>query len=553
MQKTTLALGLDFGTESARALLVDARTGDELATATAAYPHGVIDRQLPSGVALEPDTALQHPGDYLAVLEQVVPAVLQQAGAKPEQIAGIGVDFTASTVLPTLADGTPLCRLDEFAGEPYAWVKLWKDHAAQPEAEAMNRLAAERDEPFLQRYGGRLSSEWLFPKALRMLRHAPRAFAAAERIIEAGDWLVWQLCGRERRSACQAGYKGLWARQGGHPSSDYLAALHTDFPRLLGKLGHRVFSLGNAAGGLMPAWAQRLGLRSGTPVSVAIIDAHAAVLGCGVAEAGKMVLVLGTSTCHLVMHPDAVYAPGIAGIVEDGIVPGLVAYESGQSAVGDIFAWFVQQQVPAALQREAEAQGMDIFAYLERLAAQVPPGANGVLALDWWNGNRSTLMDASLSGLLIGLTLATRPQEIYRALIEATAFGTLAIIDNHTGHGIPIDALYACGGLAERNRLLLQIYADVTGRPLRVAASAQATALGAAILGAVAAGKAGGGHADFVAATRAMARLQERVYTPDAATHRHYQRLYAEYVRLYDAFGRGMLDSMARLRALASG
>jgi len=552
MPKPSFALGLDYGTESARAVLVNTATGEEIAASVAEYPHGVIDRQLPDGTALEPHTALQDPRDYLHVLQRIVPEVLAEADVSAEAVIGIGIDFTASTVLPTTASGTPLCTLPEFAPEPFAWVKLWKDHAAQPEAEALNDLAESRNEPFLARYGGRVSSEWMFPKALRMLRQAPQVYAAAGRFIEAGDWLVWQLTGNERRSACQAGYKGLWGRSNGYPSPEFLHALHPDFTRFAEqKLTTEIHPLGKAAGGLTATWAQKLGLTPGTPVAVVLIDAHAAVLGSSVAEPGKMVLVLGTSTCHLVMHDAPVSAQGVAGIVEDGIVPGLVAYESGQSAVGDIFAWFMRNMVPEAYTQAARDAGEDIFAHLERLAAAVPPGASGVLALDWWNGNRSTLMDAHLSGLLVGMTLATRPEHIYRALIEATAFGTRAIIDNHTEQGIPVEALYACGGLAERNALLLQIYADVTGRPLRVAASSQAAALGAAIAGAVAAGPERGGHASFVDATRAMAHVRDAVYEPQPQARAVYQTLYAEYQSLYDAFGRGTFDTMKKLRQQA--
>lgn len=551
MAERRLVLGLDYGTKSARALLVDCRSGEELAGAVAAYPHGVLEGALPDGTPLEPATALQDPRDYLVVLDQIVPVVLQQTRAQPEEVIGIGVDFTASTILPVLSDGTPLCMLPEFASQPFAFVKLWKDHAAQPEAEEINALAAAREEAFLLRYGGRISSEWLFPKALRTLRKAPPVYAAAERFIEAGDWLVWQLCGRERRSACQAGYKALWSASEGYPGEEFLAALQPDFAGFAAeKLSDEIVSPGTAAGGLLPLWAEKLGLLADTPVSVALIDAHAAVLGCGVAEAAKMVLVMGTSTCHMVMHENALPAKGIAGIVENGIVPGLVAYESGQSAVGDIFAWFARNHVPPAIHEQARKSKQDIFAMLEKLAAEVPPGANGLLALDWWNGNRSTLMDAGLSGLLVGLTLATRPEEIYRALLEATAFGTLAIIENHADQGIPVDELYVCGGLAERNPLLLQIYADVTGRPLKVAASAQATALGAAIAGAVAAGPDRGGFASYGEATQAMARVKEGTFSPDSEKHAIYQEVYSLYSELYDAFGRGALNTMHRLREL---
>lgn len=551
MSQRKVALGLDYGTESARALLVDVQTGEEISSAVANYPHGVKDRELPGGITLEPETALQHPLDYLAVLEKIVPAVMKQGGIKAEQIIGIGTDFTASTVLPVLEDGTPLCALNEFKNEPMAWVKLWKDHAAQPEADEMNDLAEKRNESFLARYGGRVSSEWMFPKALRILRKAPHVYERADKIIEAGDWLVWQLCGNLVRSSCQAGYKGMWSKNEGYPSEDFLRILNPNFRTFVkDKLGGKVHPLGIAAGGLLKAWAQKLGLVEGTPVAVSIIDAHAAVLGSSVADCGKMVLALGTSTCHLVMNEKNIPATGVAGIVEDGIVPGFVTYESGQSAVGDIFLWFVRNYVNSDIEAKARSEGKDIFNFLEGIAAQVPPGSNGLLALDWWNGNRSILMDANLSGLVVGLTLTTRPEEIYRALIESTAFGTLAIIENHTEQGISIDELYAGGGLAEKNSLLLQIYADVTGRTLKVAVSSQAAALGAAIAGSVAAGSERWGFNSFKDATAAMAHIKDNIYRPNLLNHDVYKKLYTEYKKLYKTFGQGTLDTMKKLRGM---
>lgn len=551
MVQRKVSLGLDYGTESVRTLLVDVSTGEEIATSVADFPNGVLDIKLPNGIHLEPETALQDPLDYLSVLEKIVPQAMQVANISAEQIIGIGIDFTASTVLPTLADGTPLRTLPEFVNEPYAWVKLWKDHAAQPEAEEMNELAEKRGEAFLKRYGGRLSSEWMFPKTLRMIRRASDVYDKADRIIEAGDWVVWQLCGKEVRSSCQAGYKGMWSKREGYPSEDFLGQLDPKFKTFVkDKLTEDIHPLGKPAGGLVANWAGKLGLVEGTPVAVTIIDAHAAVLGSSVADAGKMVLALGTSTCHLVMNDKNVPATGVAGIVEDGIAPGYVAYESGQSAVGDIFLWFIRNYVNADIEKQAKKKGKDIFSYFEDLASKIPPGSNGLLALDWWNGNRSTLMDANLSGLLIGLTLTTRPEEIYRALIEATAFGTLAIIENHTRQGIPINELYASGGLAEKNKLLLQIYADVTGRTLKIAASTQGAALGAAIAGSVAAGSNNGGYDSFGEAVTAMAHVKDKIYVSDESNHAVYKKVYAEYKNLYDVFGKGTSGSMKKLREI---
>lgn len=551
----TYALGLDFGTESARALLVDVADGREVATAVHAYPHGVVDESLPAtGRRLEPDWALQDPDDYWAALEQIVPRVLKDAGASPGDVAGIGVDFTACTLVPTLADGTPLSRDPELRREPHAWAKLWKHHGAQPEAERVNELARERGEPFLDRYGGKTSSEWLLAKAWQLLDEAPDLYARAERLIEAGDWVVWQLTGREVRSACQAGYKGLWSRAEGYPPEAFLAALDARLePLVREKLRGEVLPVGSRAGELTPEAASRLGLRAGTPVAVSIIDAHAAVPAAGVSAPGKMLLILGTSGCHLVLGEEGSAFPGIAGVVQDGILPGFFGYEAGQPATGDILAWFTRHGAPAPYQREAEERGLSVHQVLVEKAAGLRPGETGLLALDWWNGNRSVLMDADLSGVLIGLTLDTRAEDIYRALIEATAFGTRAILENFTRNGVSIEEIIAAGGLAERNELLMQVYADVTGRPIRIARSGQACALGAAILGAVAAGESAGGYDDLSRAVARMGGVKERVYVPSPAAHKRYSLLYQEWLRLHDYFGRGENPVLKTLRALRAG
>jgi L-ribulokinase len=545
------ALGLDFGTESARALLVDVADGREIATAVAAYPHGVVDERLPGTDArLEPDWALQDPDDYWTCMEQIVPTVLREAGAAPEDVVGIGVDFTACTLVPARADGAPLSRDSDLRRQPHAWAKLWKHHGAQPEAERINAVAAERGEAFLARYGGKTSSEWLLAKAWQLLDEAPELYAAAERLIEAGDWVVWQLTGREARSACQAGYKGMWSRAEGYPSPEFLAALD---PRLATleteKLAGDVLPAGARAGGLTAEAAARLGLRPGTAVGVSIIDAHAGVPAAGVSGPGKMLLILGTSGCHLVLGHEGKAFAGIAGVVQDGILPGFFGYEAGQPATGDILAWFTRHGVPGVYQQEAEARGVSVHQVLVEKAAPLRPGETGLLALDWWNGNRSVLMDADLSGVLVGLTLDTRPEHIYRALIEGTAFGTRMILDNFSRNGVAIEEIIAAGGLAERNELLMQIYADVTGRPIRIARSGQACALGAAILGSVAAGTAAGGYDDLAEAVARMGGVKERTYTPDPDAHARYSQLFAEWTRLHDFFGRGEDNLLKKLRS----
>jgi len=544
------ALGLDFGTESARALLVELDSGREVATAVHPYPHGVVDERLPgTGLRLEPDWALQDPDDYWAAMEQVVPEALGAAGISPEEVVGIGVDFTACTLVPTRADGTPLSRDPGLRPQPHAWTKLWKHHGAQPEAERINQIGLERGEASLSRYGGKTSSEWLLAKAWQLLDEAPELYRQAERLVEAGDWVVWQLTGALARSACQAGYKGMWSRAEGYPSREFLAALDPDLGSLEEKLAGEVFPVGARAGELTAEAAVRLGLRPGIPVAVSIIDAHAGVPAAGVSGPGKMLLILGTSGCHLVLGEEDRAFSGIAGVVQDGILPGYFGYEAGQPATGDILAWFTRHGTPAAYHEEAERRGVSVHALLAEKAAALRPGETGLLALDWWNGNRSVLMDADLSGVLVGLTLDTRPEDIYRALIEGTAFGTRKILENFTANGVAIEEIIAAGGLAERNELLMQVYADVTGRPLRVARSGQACALGAAILGAVAAGAAGGGYEDLAKAVSRMGGTRDRVYQPDPAAHERYTLLYGEWSRLHDYFGRGENDVLKRLRS----
>lgn len=541
------ALGLDFGTLSARAVLVDTATGDVTATAVHAYADGVIDQVLPGeDVALPPDWALQRPGDWLTSMTHATRTVLAESGVAPGAIVGLGIDFTACTVLPTTAGGTPLCEVDRYRTEPHAWPKLWKHHAAQPQADRINEVAADRGEAWLARYGGKLSSEWLLPKALQILDEHPALYAAADRIVEGADWVAWQLTGTLARNACCAGYKGTWHKADGYPAPAFLAALHPDFATLYTeKVAEPVVAPGTRIGGLTAAWAERLGLPPGTPVAAPIIDAHAATLGGGVDGPSTLFMIMGTSTCHLLMDEREVLAEGIAGVVEDGILPGLFGYEAGQAGSGDLLAWFTETSVPPAYHAEAERRGVSLHEVLTDRAAALAPGETGLLALDWWNGNRSTLVDASLSGLLIGATLGTTPEDIYRAFVEATAFGTRAIIEAFTDEGIAVDALIAGGSLTQ-NAMLMQIYADVTGRPIAVTGSEQVSALGAAMLGAV----AGAAHPSLAAAVAAMAPPPARTYVPIQDHEPVYDALYAEYRRLYNDFGRGENPVMKTLRTL---
>jgi len=519
--------------------------------------NGVIDRHLPvpdEDLRLEPDWALQDPDDYLATLRSTVPQLLRETGIDAGEVIGVGIDFTSCTMLPTTADGTPLCRLAALRREPHAWVKLWKHHAAQPEADRLNAVAAARGEPWLPRYGGRISSEWFFSKALQILDEAPAVYRAADRLIEAGDWLVWQLTGVETRNSCAAGYKALWSKADGFPDPGYFADLDPAFASVVAdKMSGTIRSIGERAGELSSEAAAWTGLRPGTPVAIGNVDAHVSVPATGVTEPGTMVAVMGTSTCHMVLGSRLAPAEGIAGVVEDGIIPGFFGYEAGQAAVGDMFAWFTRQAVPPEIHDEARRTGSSVHAVLEAEAARFRPGETGLLALDWWNGNRSILVDAELSGLLVGATLATRPADIYRALLESTAFGTRTIIESLEAAGVGVERVVACGGLAERNALLMQLSADITGRELAVAASNQVAALGSAMYGAVAAGAAAGGYDSIADAARRMVRPPVRTYRPGPSTRAVYDALHREYMGLHDHFGRHGTDVMRRLRALRTG
>ena len=551
------SIGVDFGTESGRALLVDVATGEEIATAVHQYADGVIDEVLPgTDIKLPPDFALQNPADYIEVLRVTIPAVLEEAGVDPEDVIGIGTDFTACTMMPIDEEGTPLCMKAEWRENPYAWVKLWKHHAAQPEANRLNEIAAERGEEFLSRYGGKISSEWLIPKIWETLNKAPEVYEAADRFIEVADWIVLQLCGQEKRNSCTAGYKGMWEKAGGYPSEGFFAALD---PRLRNvvdeKLSRDIYPLGERAGVLTEEMAALTGLKAGIAVAVGNVDAHVSVPAATVVEPGRMVMIMGTSTCHMVCGTEQRIVEGMCGVVEDGILPGLAGFEAGQSGVGDIFAWFVEHGVPPEYHQEAEARSMNLHQVLEEKAAKLKPGENGLLALDWWNGNRSILVDVDLTGLLLGATLATKAEEIYRALIEATAFGTRLIMEAFEQAGVPVTEVVACGGLPERNKLLMQIYVDVTGREFKIARSNLAGALGSAMFGAVAAGKSAGGYDTILAAAQQMAHLREERYKPIPENQAVYDKLYAEYVRLHDYFGREnpVMKALKAIKAEALG
>ncbi|MGW4525258.1 ribulokinase [Amycolatopsis sp. NPDC004378] len=528
-----LTVGVDFGTLSGRAVVVRVRDGAELGSAVFEYPHGVLDETLPAtGRALPPDWALQVPADYVGVLRNAVPAAVRDAGADPADVIGVATDFTACTMIPTTADGTPLCELPEFEGNAHAYVKLWKHHSAQPQADRINELARARGEKWLPRYGGLISSEWEFAKALQVLEEAPDVYAAMRHWVEAADWIVWQLTGVYVRNACTAGYKGI-LQDGHYPSRDFLRELDPGFESFVAdKLEHPLGELGSRAGSLTAEAAAWTGLPEGIAVAVGNVDAHVTAPAANAVEPGQMVAIMGTSTCHVMNGAELREVPGMCGVVDGGIVTGLWGYEAGQSGVGDIFGWFTDHFARDGHDR------------LTELAARQEIGEHGLVALDWHSGNRSVLVDHELSGVIVGQTLATRAEDVYRALLEATAFGTRKIIETFTAAGVPVTELIIAGGLM-KNTLLMQIYADVTNLPLSVIGSAQGPALGSAIHAAVAAGA----YPDIRAAAAAMGSVQRAVYRPVPENVAAYDELYAEYTTLHDYFGRGGNDVMHRLAA----
>lgn len=545
------SIGVDYGTLSGRALIVNNETGEELSSAVFEYPHSVMSECLPSGKKLGFDWALQHPQDYLDVLYNTIPAVLKESGVSKDDVVGIGLDFTACTILPAKKDGTPLCFLDEYKDEPHAYVKLWKHHAAQHLANRLNVIAEERNEPWLKNYGGKISSEWAIPKIWQVLDEAPEIYDAADTFIEAADWVVWQLSGKENRNSCCAGYKEMWNKKTGYPSKDFFKALDPRLENVIeDKLSTDISPMGSKAGELTEAMAEKLGLNAGTAIATAIIDAHVFVPAAGIAEAGKMLAIMGTSTCHMLLGNEEKQVKGMCGVVEDGILPGFFGYEAGQSCVGDHFQWFIDNCLPASYYEDAKAKGMNIHKYLREKAQKYKPGESGLVALDWWNGNRSCLVDVDLTGMILGMTLLTKPEEIYRALIEATAYGTRMIIETFREYGVEVNEFYAAGGIAKKDPMTMQIYSDILNLPIKIAGSDQGGALGSAIFGSVAAGKANGGYDDVFSAASKLGKVLDSKYEPNPEAVKVYDKLYAEYKILHDYFGRGANDVMKRLKEI---
>jgi L-ribulokinase len=545
----TYVVGVDYGTLSGRAVVVRVSDGAELGSAVHEYPHGVVTDRLPRGrVRLPAEWALQVPEDYRQVLRRAVPQALKAAGVDPQDVIGIGTDFTACTMVPTTGDGTPLCELERFAERPHAYVKLWRHHAAQLQADRINRLAEQRGEVWLARYGGLISSEWEFAKGLQLLEEDPEVYAAMEHWVEAADWIIWQLTGEYVRNACTAGYKGIY-QDGKYPAEDFLAALNPQFKDFVSaKVEHRIGQLGEVAGRLCEQAAAWTGLPAGIAVAVGNVDAHVTAPAAKAAAPGQMVAIMGTSTCHVMNGEELREVPGMCGVVDGGILAGNWGYEAGQSGVGDIFGWFIKNGVPASYSEEATRRSLSVHEYLTELGSRQRIGEHGLLALDWHSGNRSVLVDHELSGLIVGQTLATKPEDTYRALLEATAYGTKTIIEAFNASGVPVKELVIAGGLV-KNRLLMQIYADVTALPLSTIGSSQAPALGSAIHAAVAARA----YPNVEAASEAMGADPAEVYTPIAENVAKYEALFAEYSKLHDYFGRGGNDVMHRLKAIQRG
>ncbi|NDK30992.1 ribulokinase [Nesterenkonia haasae] len=547
MADNDVTIGVDYGTLSGRALVVRVRDGAELGTAVHPYEHAVMDTVLSAhrNEPLPPDWALQVPQDYINVLKNAVPAALAEAGVSPHQVVGIGTDFTACTMIPVLKDGTPLNELPHFEDRPHAYVKLWKHHAAQGQADRINELAHQRGEGWIRRYGGFISSEWEFAKGLQLLEEDPEIYSAMDHWVEAADWIVWQLTGSYTKNACTAGYKAIY-QDGAYPSPEFLAELNPEFAEFVqDKVDYPIAPLGGHAGSLTPEAAQWTGLSEGIAVAVGNVDAHVTAPAANAVEPGQMVAIMGTSTCHVMNGERLSEVPGMCGVVDGGITEGLWGYEAGQSGVGDIFAWYVENQVPHDYDLEAQNAQLSLHELLTLKSQEQPVGGHGLIALDWHSGNRSVLVDHELSGLVVGQTLATTPEDIYRALLEATAFGTRTIIEAFNDSGVPVRELVVAGGLL-KNTFLMQTYADITNLPISTITSGQGPALGSAIHAAVAAGL----YDDVRAAGEVMGGRTSDAYTPDPDRVEQYNALYAEYKRLHDYFGRGGNDIMRRLKAI---
>lgn len=552
MTSEKYVFGVDFGTLSARAVLVNIKTGLCVATQVKSYAHGVLDQFLPDGkTEIPPDWALQDPHDYIDCLKTIFTGCLESAGVSAGDVVGVGTDFTTSTIVLCKADGTPLCHLHEFANNPHAYVKLWKHHGARKEASLMNRIAKERQEEFLKRYGGKISCEWMFPKVLELIRQAPEVYEAADRIMEATDWITLILTGNDKRNSCTAGWKALWQKDLGFPSKDFFAALDPRMANVINdKMSHDIVPIGTRAGYINESAAKLTGLTVGTPVSVGCGDAHAAVPGAGITKPGTMLLVIGTSGVDMTLSEKGDPITGFCGVCADGLIPGYFGFEAGQSCMGDHFQWFADNCASKECVSAAKKKGIDVLQYLNNKASKIKPGETGLIALDWWNGNRSVLVDTNLSGMIIGMTLATTSIEIYRALVEAVAFGQRMIFETFMKYGTEINNVIAGGGIAEKSPFIMQTLADVLNLPIKISAAKNTTAMGSAVMGAVAAGVENGGYNTLSEAAEAFNAGVKHVYYPNKENTAIYDALYKEYERLHDYFGKHnhVMKNLRRIR-----
>ncbi|MCI1210015.1 MAG: ribulokinase [Treponema sp.] len=532
------SIGIDYGTLTSRAILVEVGKHKIIAHVEKSYPHGVMEKNLPTGTKLGVGWAVQDGCDYYAMLTQSIRDLLQETSVSPDDVIGIGIDTTACTILPLDENFEPLSSNASFVSSPNAYVKLWKHHAAQPYADELNRIAANYNMNFLSHYGGKISSEWMIPKIMQIAAESPDIYNATKCFSEIADWLVYKLCGKFIKSNVMAGYKALWNEQEGYPNSDFFAALNPIMKDIVStKLSQPIVSIGNRAGFLTKTAAHDTGLTMKTAVAVAHTDAGVVPFGIGMHKAGQMVMSIGTSTCHFLLGDIYKPVPGICGVVNNGSLPGFYSYEAGQAAVGDIFNWFARSYSNADLRAEASRKKCSVFALLAQKASKLAVGENGLVLLDWLNGNRTVLVDSDLSGALVGLDLHTTPEEIYRSLLEGTAFGTKKIIDTFEYYGIPVEELFACGGIPKKDPFMMQIYADVCNRTIHVPDESLAAAYGASVLGAAAADKKNGGFDSVMDAVRTMACKKETVYKPIPENVARYAQLFDIYNELHDFFG----------------
>lgn len=532
------SIGIDYGTQTARAVLLEVSSGNPVTSAEQSYPHGVLESELPSGKKLGIDWALQVGSDYYFMLITCIKDLINKSHVDVDQIIGIGIDTTACTMLPLDSHYEPLSELEEYKDNPHAFVKMWKHHSAQSYANQLNRIAEQENMNFLKRYGGKISSEWMIPKIMQIAAEAPEVYNATTCFVEVGDWLVYKLTNRLMKSNVMAGYKSIWNKTEGYPNEDFFSLLNPKLKNVIAeKMPAPIMDVGNCAGHLSEKAARDTGLNWQTAVAVAHTDACVVPAALGMNKVGQMVMSIGTSTCHLLLGDQEKVVPGMCGMVQNGTLPGFNSYEAGQASVGDIFNWFVQNYVNSELEKEAADRSIEVYQLLEEKTRLLNPGKSGLVALDWFNGNRSILVDIDLTGMILGLNLHTTPEEIYRALIESTAFGTRKIIETFEKYDVPVNEIFACGGISTKSPLIMQIYADVCNREIHVSNLSQASAYASAIYGATAADVSKGGYETVADAVSNMANHETITYIPNPVNKEVYDILFNIYDELHDSFG----------------